>query len=53
MQLANDVKSFLSACERLISTLITNRPLSDDEAHLIEYYCKELLAKLEPRLPKS
>jgi hypothetical protein len=53
MQMASEVKNYLGACERLISHLTLNRQLSEDEARMIEFYCKELLAKIAPRLLKS
>jgi hypothetical protein len=52
MQLAHEVKTFTGASERLLSTITMNRALSEDEARIIEYYCKELLAKIAPRLPE-
>jgi len=30
-----------------------NRQLTDEEARMIEFYCKELLAKIAPLLLKS
>jgi hypothetical protein len=52
MHMAGEVKNYLGACERLIS-LMMNRQLTDEEARMIEFYCKELLAKIAPLLLKS
>ena len=49
MRLAEDVQKFTSACERLLATAATsNRTLTEDEARLVQYYCKELAEKLFP-----
>jgi hypothetical protein len=53
MHLASEVKNYLGACERLMSHMTINRQLTEDEARMIEFYCKELLAKIAPRLLKS
>lgn len=50
MQLASEAKHFFGACERLISLIASNRRLTDDEARMIEFYCKEVLAKIGPHL---
>jgi len=42
MQLNQEVKRFSVACEQLLSAIAMNRPLSETEAKLIEYYLKEL-----------
>ena len=52
MQLTHEVKTFASACEHILSTITTNRPLTPDEAVMIQYYCGELLTKVAPLLPK-
>lgn len=52
MQLANEAKNFFGACERLISLIGSTRQLTDDEARMIEFYCKEVLAKIASRLGK-
>ena len=51
MQLTSEVKNFLGACERLMSLIMMNRQLTEEEAKMIEFYCKEVLAKIAPRLP--
>jgi hypothetical protein len=48
MQLSKDVNAFTSACERLLAAGAIYRPLTPDEARLIEFYCKELLQKILP-----
>jgi len=52
MQLAKEVQTFSSACEHILSAIAMNRPLTSDEAAMIEYYCVEILAKIAPLLPK-
>ena len=52
MQHAQAFHSFSDACERFVSSIATSRPLSNDEAEIVAYYCKEILAKIEPCLPK-
>ena len=51
MQMATEVKNFLGASERLMSLMMMHRQLTADEARMIEFYCKEVLAKIAPRLP--
>jgi hypothetical protein len=53
MHLANEVKGFCDACERLLALIAMNRQLTEDEARVIDHYSKELQAKVAPRLPKS
>ena len=49
MRLAEDVRKFGSACEQLLVTAAeSNRTLTEDEARLVQYYCKELAEKLFP-----
>lgn len=52
MQLAQEVKAFSSACEHILSAIAMNRPLSSQEAAMIEYYCVEVLAKVHPLVTK-
>ena len=52
MQLAKEVKTFSSACEHILSAIAMNRPLTQDEASMIEYYCVEILSKVAPLLSK-
>lgn len=51
MQQAEAFRTFSIACERLVSSIMTNRPLAADEAQIVEYYCKEILTKIAPYLP--
>lgn len=60
MQLASEVHNFSTACERLLGAVAKNRPLTEEEIQLIEFYCKEMLNKaifrrttVEPRPPTS
>ena len=49
MRLAEDVQKFAGDCERLLATAaISNRTLTEDEARIIQYYCKEVAEKLFP-----
>lgn len=52
MQQAKAFHSFSDACERFVSSIATNRSLSNDEAQVIAFYCKEILEKIEPSLNK-
>jgi hypothetical protein len=53
MQVASEVKDFSGASQRLLSTIAMNRQLTEEEAKMIHYYCKELLAKVAPRLHQA
>jgi hypothetical protein len=53
MQLAKEVTMFSSACEHILSAITMERPLTSEEAALVNYYCKEILAKIAPLLPKT
>jgi hypothetical protein len=49
MRLAEEVRKFSIACEHLIAAAATSgRTLTEDEARLVKYYCKEVLAKVVP-----
>lgn len=52
MQHAKAFHSFSDACERFVSCIATHRSLSNDEAEVIAFYCKEILEKIEPCLHK-
>ena len=52
MQHAKAFHSFSDACERFVSSIATNRSLSNDEAQVVAFYCKEILEKIEPCLHK-
>jgi len=45
-----EVQLFVSACERLLAAADLQRPLSEDEMSLVEYYCKEILGKIASSL---
>ena len=45
-----EVQLFVSACERLLAAVDLQRPLSEDEMSLVEYYCKEILGKIASSL---
>ena len=46
MQQTEALNIFSSGCERLLFSIKTNRPLTEEEAKMVEYYCKEILAKV-------
>lgn len=52
MQLAKEVKTFSVACEHILAAIAQNRPLTHDEALMIEYYCVEILSKVAPLMTK-
>ena len=43
MELAKEVQQFSSNCERLLSKVAGERPLTDEEKSVIAYYCHEVL----------
>jgi hypothetical protein len=53
MQLADEVRRFSSACEHILSAIAIHRPLTEEEAAMIEYYCTEIRDKIAPFLPSS
>ena len=46
MQHADEFRTFSSACEQLLSSMLTTRPLVEQEEQIVAYYCKEILAKI-------
>jgi hypothetical protein len=49
MRLAEEVRKFSSACEHLLASAASSgRTLTADEAHVVKYYCNEVLAKVVP-----
>ncbi|MDK2745074.1 MAG: hypothetical protein NDI90_19420 [Nitrospira sp. BO4] len=52
MQLAKEVKTFSAACEHILAAIAQHRPLTQDEALMIEYYCVEILSKVAPLMTK-
>ena len=51
MQADDEFHIFTNACERLLFSVLKNRPLTKKEARIVEYYCKEILAKIASSLP--
>jgi len=51
MKQDEEFRSFSNACERMIFSIMKNRPLTEKEALIVEHYCKEILAKVAPYLP--
>jgi len=47
MKLSEDVHKFISACERLLSSIAIHRPLTQDETLLVKHYCSEVLSKID------
>lgn len=52
MPLVEELRMFSSGCEHILSALAMNRPLTQEEAEMIQYYCLEILTKISPALPK-
>jgi len=50
MPLADEVQLFCTASEKILSPTMMSRPLTREDAAIIEYYCLELLAKIAPLL---
>src|SRR6476646_3404861 len=46
MTLTNDISAFGNLCERLLASIATHRPLTEQEVLFIGHYCKELLHKI-------
>lgn len=53
MQLAEEVRAFSVACEQILSAIAMNRPLTPEEATMIDYYCVEIRETIEHILPKA
>jgi len=51
VKLADEVRKFCAGCEALLSSIAQNRPLTEDEALLIDQYCQEVCKEIESRLP--
>lgn len=51
VKLAEEVRKFCAGSEALLSAIAMNRPLTADEALLINHYCKEVCKEIESRLP--
>lgn len=50
MKQAEALRTFSSGCERLLFYIRTNGTLAEDEARIVEHYCKEILDKVAPYL---
>jgi hypothetical protein len=46
MRVKKEVNNFTSACEHLLAAVHLNRPLTEEEKRLVDYYCSELHDKL-------
>ena len=54
MRLKKEVSHFASSCEQLIAEAeACSRTLTDEEALLIEFYCREVLKKVVKRPPSQ
>lgn len=42
--------TFSNACERFVFSIATHGPLAQNEAEIIEYYCKEILGRITSSL---
>lgn len=42
--------TFSNACERFMFSIATHGPLAQNEAEIVEYYCKEILDKITSNL---
>ena len=42
--------NFSNACEHLLNSLATDKPLADAQARIVAYYCKEILAIVQSSL---
>lgn len=53
MEVANAVYSFRDDCERVMAAISLKRPPNKQEVWIIQFYCKQLLSKIEPYLPEQ
>ncbi len=53
MQLSREVKYFSAACKSILAAISTNRRLTHDEATIIEYSCKRVLAQVASVLKRE
>ena len=52
MRLKNEVSKFAASCEHLMAEAeASGRKISEEEALLVEYYCREVLKKVLKRPP--
>jgi hypothetical protein len=47
MQQTEALNIFSSGCERLLFSIKTNRPLTEEEVRMVEFYCKEILEVIQ------
>jgi len=47
------VRTFRDDCEQLITAMGLKRPPNTDEAWILQFYCKQILTKIEPYLPQQ
>jgi len=52
LELTNAVNKFRDNCEQMLATIELNREPKKEEVWIIEYYCKQLLSKIERHLPQ-
>jgi hypothetical protein len=45
------VHTFSNACEQFVFSMANEGPLSEAEAKLIEYYCRQILLTVTSRIP--
>jgi hypothetical protein len=50
VQQAEALRTFSSGWEQLLFSIMTNGALAEDEARMVDYYCKEILDKVAPYL---
>lgn len=54
MRLKKEVSNFASSCEHLMAeTDASSRKITEEEALLVEYYCREVLKKVVKRPPSQ
>jgi hypothetical protein len=53
VKLSDEVRKFCVSSEALLSAIAMNRPLTPDEAQLIQHYCQEVGKTIESRLPQN
>ena len=49
MQQTVRVNFFTDACEQFLFSLATDTPLTETQARLVAYYCKEIFAMVQPQ----
>lgn len=51
LEVAKAVREFREDCEQVLAALTLKRQPTKDEVWIIQFYCKQLLYKIEPYLP--